>query len=52
MEEDKIKDYLKNLNCRGCNNHCPLHDPICGRSKIFIQEAIEKLNQKKTGKEI
>ena len=43
MEEDeKIIEYLKRKNCRGCGNRCPLNDPMCGRSGIFIDEAMEK----------
>ncbi len=42
-EEDiELKEYLSKMNCRGCYNCCPLNNPICGRSKIFIDEAIEK----------
>lgn len=50
--EDKnieLNEYLKKINCRGCYNHCQLSSPICGRSKIFINEAIENL---KTSKKI
>lgn len=43
MDNKELQEYLKTKNCRGCNNRCPLNDPGCGRSKIFIQEAIEKL---------
>ncbi len=44
-EEDiKLKQYLTKINCRGCYNHCPLSNPMCGRSKIFVNEAIEKFN--------
>ena len=42
----KLNEYLAKLNCRGCYNHCPLNNPICGRSKLFIDEAIEKFNNR------
>ncbi len=41
MQED-LEKFLKKFNCRGCSNHCPLNDPMCGRSKIFIEEAMKK----------
>lgn len=44
IEEIELKEYLKKINCRGCYNHCSLSNPNCGRSKIFIKEAIEKFN--------
>lgn len=43
--EDLLEEYLKGKNCRGCSNHCPLTDPNCGRSKIFINEAIKKFEE-------
>lgn len=43
---NELQEYLKNKNCRGCSNRCPLHDPACGRSKVFIEEEIEKYNKK------
>ncbi len=45
-ENIELKEYLTRMNCRGCYNHCPLSNPICRRSKIFIDEAIEKFNNK------
>lgn len=45
MKEDEIKKKLKNMNCRGCSNRCSLDNPGCNRSKVFIDEAIEKLKK-------
>lgn len=45
--DKELEEYLKKFNCRGCPNHCPLHDPICGRSKVYINEALEKRNNNK-----
>lgn len=42
--DKELEEYLKKFNCRGCANRCPLHDPICGRSKIYINEVLEKRN--------
>ncbi len=47
--EEKLKKYLSKLNCWGCYNHCPLNSPACGRSKIYIQEATQKYNDRKNG---
>lgn len=44
---EELEKYLKKLNCRGCSNRCPLDDPYCGRSNIYIKEAIEKFNNNK-----
>lgn len=46
-EEQDLKEYLSKLTCRGCFNHCNLDNPGCGRSKIWINEAIEKYNEEK-----
>ncbi len=43
--EEKFQEYLAKLTCRGCYNHCPLNNPICGRSRIFIKEAQEKFEK-------
>lgn len=43
IDEQKLKVYLSKKCCRGCANRCPLDNPNCGRSKIFIRELIEKL---------
>lgn len=43
--KEEFEEYLKTKNCRGCSNRCPLNDPGCGRSKIFIQEALEKFEE-------
>ena len=45
--EKEIEEYLKEQNCRGCYNRCQLSNPMCGRSRIFIKDAIEKFNAKK-----
>lgn len=45
-QQQELKEYLSKLTCRGCYNHCPLNNPGCGKSKIWINEAIEKLNNK------
>lgn len=50
MEEEKekeIREYLNKLTCRGCYNHCVLTSPMCGRSQIFIKEAMEKWKEKR-----
>lgn len=43
IDEQKLNEYLSKKYCRGCANRCPLNDPNCARSKIFIRELIEKL---------
>lgn len=45
--DKELEEYLKKFNCRGCGNRCPLHDPGCGRSKVYINEALEKRNNNK-----
>lgn len=45
-KEEEIREYLNKLTCRGCYNHCVLTSPICGRSQIFIKEAMEKWKEK------
>lgn len=45
--EEKLQEYLRTKNCRGCSNRCPLDDPGCGRSKIFIEEALQKFDKEK-----
>ena len=45
IDDKVLKEYLKKSNCRGCYNKCTLDNPICGRSKIFIKEIIEKINK-------
>jgi len=47
LEDDEFQKYLKNKNCRGCSNRCPLDNPNCNRSKIFIIEEMEKYNKNK-----
>ena len=42
MDKKDLENYLKTKNCRGCSNRCPLSDPMCGRSKVFIQEVTGK----------
>ena len=51
MKEDEIKKNLKNMNCRGCSNRCSLANPGCNRSKVFIDEAIEKINKENKDEE-
>ena len=48
--DNRLEEYLKQKNCRGCYNRCPLNSPMCGRSRIFIKEEIEKFkeNEKKS----
>lgn len=49
MEEDKkLEEYLNTLTCRGCYNQCSLNHPSCGKSRIWINEAIEKYNSQNT----
>ena len=38
MEDKEFQEFLKTKTCRGCFNHCPLNNPNCNRSKIFIKE--------------
>jgi hypothetical protein len=45
IEMPEVEEYLRKLTCRGCGNHCSLSDPNCGRSKIYIADAIEKYNE-------
>lgn len=42
-QEEELNEYLSKLTCRGCYNHCPLSNPCCGKSRIWINEAIQKL---------
>ena len=44
-KEEELKEYLNKLTCRGCYNNCLLSNPACGKSKIWINEAIEKLSK-------
>lgn len=44
--DEEMSEYLSKFTCRGCYNHCSLDNPNCGRSKIFIKEALEKLENK------
>lgn len=47
VEDKEFEKFLSKKNCRGCFNHCPLDNPNCNRSKIFIKDAkeeFEKLN--------
>ena len=44
-QEQKLKEYLSKLHCHGCYNQCSLANPGCGKSKIWIREAIEKLEK-------
>jgi len=46
VEKEKLDEYLSKETCRGCYNHCPLNAPNCGRSKIFIEEAMKKFQNK------
>ena len=47
MQNKEIEEYLKKLNCRGCYCKCPLNQPNCARSNIFIKEAMEKYENSK-----
>lgn len=47
MEDKEFQEFLKTKTCRGCFNHCPLNNPNCNRSKIFIKDALEEFNNKK-----
>ncbi len=42
MDREELNKKLMNMNCRGCSNRCCLASPGCNRSKIYIDEAIEK----------
>lgn len=46
--EQNKQEYLKQFTCRGCYNHCSLDNPGCGRSKIWINEALEKYEEGNT----
>ena len=48
--KEELEKYLSKLTCRGCYNHCPLNSPNCGRSRIFIKEAIEKFEKEENKK--
>lgn len=48
--KEELEKYLSKLTCRGCYNHCPLNSPNCGRSRIFIKEAIEKFEKEELEK--
>ena len=41
---ETLTQYLSNLYCTGCHNHCPLSNPRCGRSAAYIQQATEEYN--------
>ena len=42
-EQQELKEYLSKLTCRGCYNHCSLSNKKKKKSKIWINEAIEKM---------
>lgn len=41
-KKQEIKEILSKHTCRGCYNHCTLENPGCGKSKIWINEILEK----------
>lgn len=45
MEDKNFEEFLSKKVCRGCSNHCPLNDPNCNRSKIFIADAKEEFEK-------
>ena len=46
-ESDEVQAVLKTKTCRGCSNRCTLDEPMCNRSKIWIKEVMEEINNKK-----
>lgn len=44
-KQENIKEFLKKFQCKGCYNHCPLSNPNCNKSKIFIKEILKKLEE-------
>lgn len=47
-KERELKEFLQKQTCRGCYNRCSLESPNCGRSAIFIKEAVEKFGKENT----
>ncbi len=47
FEDENFEKYIENKNCRGCYNHCPLTEPNCNRSRIFIKEEYDKYLENK-----
>lgn len=45
MENKDFEEFLSKKTCRGCFNHCPLDNPNCNRSKIFIRDAKEEFEK-------
>jgi len=43
--EEEFEKFLSKKTCRGCANHCPLDNPNCNRSKIFIKDAMEEFEK-------
>ncbi len=41
-KKQEIKEILSKHTCWGCYNHCTLENPGCGKSKIWINEILEK----------
>ena len=41
-KKQEIKEILSKHTCRGCYNHCTLENPGCRKSKIWINEILEK----------
>ncbi|MBR4422538.1 MAG: hypothetical protein IKS69_08390 [Erysipelotrichaceae bacterium] len=35
--EELLKANLQELHCNGCENHCPLSEPKCGRGKKLTE---------------
>ena len=42
-QQQDLKEILSKYICRGCYNHCTLDNPGCGKSKIWINEILEKI---------
>ena len=49
--EQELKEYLREHTCRGCYNHCTLDNPGCGKSRMWIDEVIEKYKKGNIGNE-
>ena len=42
-EKQELNEILSRYSCRGCFNHCSLDNPGCGKSKIWINEILDKI---------
>ena len=42
-QQQGLNEILSKYTCRGCYNHCALDNPGCGKSKTWINEILEKI---------